>query len=302
MNPEQIKEEIHHYTWYHEIDLGNGIVTPGHKEFRGIWDQTRKVRSNLDYNGKKVLDICAYDGGFSFEAEKLGASLVVATDCCYRQYKNFLFCKQALNSKVIPYYNVSPHNLEEGLNVFLTECLSLKENPYERLFDIVQHLGLLYHVRDPMLSLSQARSVIRTGGYLLLETAGIEGEESKMAFNGVPKKGEYWPTCGAEFPPDGFNYDATSARVMPDSSTWWCPTVTCLKEMLKACLFEVVEETISTKQEVSSKEYTANRIALIAKAVDYDSLEINYAQELQRKYRNPGLSVNKVPLRQLHFV
>lgn len=34
-------------------------------------------------------------------------------------------------------------------------------NPY----DIVQHLGLLYHVRDPLWTLSQCRSVVKTGGH-----------------------------------------------------------------------------------------------------------------------------------------
>lgn len=295
MDDESIRRGVGRYTWYHEIDLG-AVITPGHPEFRGIWDQTRKVRSLIDYSGKAVLDICAYDGMFSFEAEKLGASLVVATDCCYRQYGNFLFCRQALGSNVLPYYNVSPYNLEDRLDVFLTECLGDGDEPYSRLFDIVQHLGLLYHVRDPLLSLSQARSVIRTGGHLLLETAGVEGDESKMVFNGVPMKGEYWPTCGARHtPPSGFDHTATSARVMPDSSTWWCPTVTCLKEMLRACLFEVVEGSVSTKPENSSKEYAANRIALVARAVGYDSVDPRYASELKRKYRNPGLNPHDRP-------
>ncbi|WP_353936474.1 DUF1698 domain-containing protein [uncultured Brevibacillus sp.] len=41
------------------------------------------------------------------------------------------------------------------------------------MFDIVQHTGLLYHVRDPLWTISQARSVVKTGGHLLIETACI---------------------------------------------------------------------------------------------------------------------------------
>lgn len=291
MTNDQIKKEINNYTWYHEIDLGNGVVTPGHKEFRDFWTQIRKVRSNLDYKNKKVLDICAYDGMFSFEAEQLGASIVVATDCCYRQYKNILFCKQALNSKVIPYFNISPHNLEDRLDVFLTECVAEHDEPYDRLFDIVQHFGLLYHVRDPMLSLSQARSVIKSGGYLVLETQGIEGNESKMIFNGTPQKNEFWPTCGAQFAPHDFDYAKVTANISPDSSSSWFPTVRCLKEMLKACLFEVLEESVSTiKVFCTTKEYTSVRVCLIAKAINYEDHNFYYAKELQRKYRNPGLN------------
>ena len=63
--------------WYHSIDLGGGIVT------RGI-DDTPLRLARLDlprsFAGLTVLDIGAWDGFFSFEAERRGASRVVAAD------------------------------------------------------------------------------------------------------------------------------------------------------------------------------------------------------------------------------
>src|SRR5262245_23663151 len=94
----------------------------------------------------------------------------------------------------------------------------------DSLFDIVQHLGLLYHLRDPLLSLSQARSVLRQGGHLLIETAVVAEETaSYMLFNGVP--------------PD-------TARIYEDVTTWWAPTIRCLREMLRASLFAPLDETL----------------------------------------------------------
>ena len=61
------------------------------------------------------------------------------------------------------------------------------QNRYDRFFDVIQHLGLLYHLRDPMLSLSQSRSCLRTGGHILIETGAVVNTDSSfMLFNNVP--------------------------------------------------------------------------------------------------------------------
>src|SRR5262249_2616746 len=63
--------------WFHTIDLGDGVVTPG------CDNSPAKVAylgmpERLD--GLSVLDIGAYDGFFSFECERRGAARVVAAD------------------------------------------------------------------------------------------------------------------------------------------------------------------------------------------------------------------------------
>jgi hypothetical protein len=91
--------------WFHSIDLGNGVVTKGQKPFESI-------RHNADLAfkdgvaGKTVLDIGAWDGAFSFEAERRGAARVLATDhycwggAGWGRKASFDFAKQALGSKV----------------------------------------------------------------------------------------------------------------------------------------------------------------------------------------------------------
>lgn len=287
MDPQKTLQEMNSFTWYHKIDLGKGIVTPG-LDFDPIWNNIRESRKSINYSGKNVLDIASYDGMWAFEAEKLGANLVVATDCYYENYKKILFCHKILNSQVIPYYNVSPYNLYNRLDVFFEENWG-DQKPYDRLFDVVQHLGLLYHLRDPMISLSQSRSVIRTGGYLLIETAAVINEESScMIFNGVPPNKQ---------------------RIYADTTTWWAPTITCLKEMLRSTLFEPIEDSIrildlNPAQNIkcqlknvinfNNKQFQISRVSMVAKAIGKAEVDDELYRELARTYRNPGLEINHI--------
>ena len=63
--------------WYHTIDLGGGVVTKGIDE-----TPVRLARLDLPASlaGLSVLDIGAWDGFFSFEAERRGAARVLAAD------------------------------------------------------------------------------------------------------------------------------------------------------------------------------------------------------------------------------
>ena len=62
-------------SWYHSIDLGGGVVTPGNPP-----DGRMRRRASPGSRGRTVLDIGAWDGFWSFEAEARGASRVVAMD------------------------------------------------------------------------------------------------------------------------------------------------------------------------------------------------------------------------------
>jgi SAM-dependent methyltransferase len=274
LSSEELRQEVAKFKfWYHKIDLGEGVVTPG-LNLDVIWNLIRQVRKHIDYSGKSVLDLASFDGLWAFEAEQLGAQLVIATDCYFRQYENFLFCREILNSKVVPYYNISPYYLVERLDVFLQEDFDNNLKPIDRLFDIVQHLGLLYHLRDPMFSLSQARSLLKKGGYLLVETSVVDDETSSfMLFNGAPPNRN---------------------RIYNDLTTSWVPTILCLKEMLKATLFEPLDETVYKLPEMSKtldQSLPITRVALIAEAIVPDDYNDSYLKDLKRVYRNPGLVV-----------
>ena len=269
----EILAEIGKRSWYHKISLRPGISTPGLAILEPLWESTRRSRQHLNYAGKRVLDIASFDGMWAFEAEKLGASLVVATDCMQPLYSNFELCKDILGSKVLPLYNISPYTLWEGLKVLLMDDFSaplpFPQQIRHNLFDIVQHTGLLYHVRDPLWTISQARSVVKTGGHLLLETACIlDDKESRMIFNG---------------PPGSMN------RIYHDITTYWVPSIKCLKEMLASTLFEPLPHTIQTISSGTKNNYPIGRVTMVARAISGQETAADSYAELLRIYRNPGL-------------
>src|SRR5690349_16941489 len=65
--------------WWHSIDLGKGVTTHGHKPPAQL-EYELSVMSLPDLRGKSILDIGAWDGYFSFAAERLGAERVLALD------------------------------------------------------------------------------------------------------------------------------------------------------------------------------------------------------------------------------
>jgi tRNA (mo5U34)-methyltransferase len=152
-----LRDLVNSRTWFHRIDLGGGIVTPGADasssklEYMGLPDS---------FAGKTVLDVGAYDGFFSFEAEKRGAGRVVATDeVCWTgppgtmgDGRGFEIARAALGSLVerlqIRVEDLSPDTVG--------------------IFDYVLFLGVLYHAPDPLGYLHRVRSVC--AGTLILET------------------------------------------------------------------------------------------------------------------------------------
>lgn len=242
---EYIRERMEKLSpWYHNIDLGHGLVTPG-RSYEGIWGIIREVMSNIDYTDKDVLDLASWDGMWAFEAEQKGAKRVVSTDTRMEGSENLLFAKHVLESKVFPLFNAPVQDLISRLKIVGME-------PY---FDIVHHLGLFYHLRDPLLSLTKAREVLREGGYMVLETAAIDdNERSYMAWNGVG--------------PDYHFYGPSDT---------WAPTRLCLKELLIRTRFEPVFEekwkTYGTSADALSKsKFNVCRLCMIAKAVPGEKL------------------------------
>ena len=65
--------------WFHSIDLGRGVITPGDKSAALLQRQLAELRLP-ELKGKSVLDIGAWDGFYSFAAEAAGAARVVSLD------------------------------------------------------------------------------------------------------------------------------------------------------------------------------------------------------------------------------
>jgi len=180
---EKIKKEIDSLIWYHTLDLGEGLITPG------IYDHRPYLKYYgipEDLKGKRVLDIGAASGFFTFELERRGAQ-VVATELpswldhdvgpgyvpdrpleVLEQYLHqpFLFAKKVLGSKAklkkINIYELSPKKIG--------------------MFDLVFCGSLLLHLTDPIQALWRIASVTKEVAIIataILEDHGKKVEEKK---------------------------------------------------------------------------------------------------------------------------
>ena len=137
--------------FFQKIRLMDDLVTPGWSD-----PETEKLPYYglpEDLTGKRVLDIGCAEGYFSFEAERRGASEVVAVDSFPDSVRRFNLCRAALGSKATAY---------------LCNVYDLKPETFGT-FDLVLFYGVLYHLRNPLQALMAIRKVCT--GTMLLQTA-----------------------------------------------------------------------------------------------------------------------------------
>jgi tRNA (mo5U34)-methyltransferase len=200
---EELRGRVAEVTWFHTIDLGNGIVTPG---IDPTPSRLEKIHLPADFSGMSVLDVGAWDGFFSFEAERRGAERVLAVDSFswdgggWGSKAGFELAHAALGSRV------------ESKSV---DVLDLSPETVG-VFDVVLFLGVLYHMQHPLLALERVASV--TGKLLIVETHVdlIRLRRPAAAF----------------YPGPEMNRDA---------SNWWGPNPAAVEAMLGTVGFERVE-------------------------------------------------------------
>jgi tRNA (mo5U34)-methyltransferase len=150
-----LAERVAARTWFHTIDLGGGVVTPGVDKSP---DKLPALGIPSDLTGKSVIDIGAWDGFFSFECERRGAARVLATDgICWTEENmadggGFRLAHEALESRV------------EALTARVEDLAAAEIGQ----FDLVLFLGVLYHAPDPLGYLRTVRKVCK--GTAIIET------------------------------------------------------------------------------------------------------------------------------------
>jgi tRNA (mo5U34)-methyltransferase len=202
MEPEEIRRRVAEIDWYHTIDLGHGIVTPGVDPSPS---RLLTLGFPADLSGRTVLDIGAWDGFFSFELERRNAARVLAVDSFswngpgWGSKAGFELAREVLGSRV------------EDREM---EVLDLSPDEVG-VFDVVIFAGVLYHLRDPLLALEHVASV--TGELLVVETL-------------VDLLGIHQPAM-AFYPGVELNRDPTN---------WWAPNPRALVAMLRDVGFRQV--------------------------------------------------------------
>ena len=206
MSGDLASEVLRHY-WWHSIDLGNGVVTPGCKSPEKHAEECRNYFDPIDLSGKSVLDVGAWNGFYSFESKRRGARRVVATDSFtwshpdFQGRKSFDLARTAL-----------------GMDVQAVE-IDVVDMTAEQLgnFDVVLFLGVLYHLPNPIDGLRRVASLANE--LLIVETM--------LDFQDVNR------------PVMTFYHDNDPANDL--SNFWWAPNVACLVTLLRGHGFSAID-------------------------------------------------------------
>ena len=100
-------------------------------------------------------------------------------------------------------------------------------------YDLVCFLGVLYHLRHPLLALDVVRGV--TGGRLILQTLTMPGEEVLEPPQSI-ELGERELMRERGWPAMAF----IEGRLEEDPTNWWAPSHACVEAMARAAGFRVV--------------------------------------------------------------
>lgn len=149
--------------WYHCIDLGDGVVTPGAFD---ISSQLQHYHLPGDLSGQRVLDIGTKDGFFAFEFERRGADEVVALDV--ETYAELDWPPRLLDS-LDPDWLAGKMGagFEVAHEILGSRVIRHTENVYQigpdtiGEFDFVFSGSYLLHLMNPQLALANTRRVTR---------------------------------------------------------------------------------------------------------------------------------------------
>ncbi len=162
--------------WYHTMELGQGIVTPG-------WFDLRPIVDRLPWpqiEGKRCLDVGTYDGFLAFEMERRGAAEVVAVDVPQHEDWDWPPRLRARGPKALAEmagpekghgFEIARRALGSSVQ---RELISAYDLTPERLgsFDVVVCGSLTLHLRDPLRALEAIRGVC-SGSFLSNEEIRI---------------------------------------------------------------------------------------------------------------------------------
>ena len=215
--------------WFQNIDLGRGVRTaPDH--FLGDYPAFKFRRFAdavpADLEGRSVLDIGCNAGFCSIEMKKRGAGRVLGIDSDERYLDQARLASQTLGFPDIEYRNLSVYDVG-----------ALGEK-----FDLVIFMGVLYHLRHPLLALDLVREHV--AGEMMLFQTMQQGTEAVLQ---VPEDHPFHKP-GTTQPPDYFDNPAyprmhfIEREFAHDWTNWWAPNAACSQAMLRAAGFTIEEQ------------------------------------------------------------
>jgi tRNA (mo5U34)-methyltransferase len=205
--------------WFHNIDLRGHPTAPNH--FLGDYPaiKWRRFSDALpdDLHGRSVLDIGCNGGFYSIEMKRRGADRVVGIDWDERYLNQARFAADI----------TGVHIEFRRLSVYDVAALG------ER-FDVVLFMGVLYHLRHPLLALDLLHEHVTRD--LLVFQSMLRGADSVMRV-----EADYPFSTTDIFDAPGYpKMHFIEQRYSQDQTNWWIPNRAAAEAMLRSSGYTII--------------------------------------------------------------
>lgn len=208
--------------WFHNIELKGLHTAPNH--FLGDYP-TFKWQGfchlvPADLRGMTVLDIGCNGGFYSMEMKRRGADLVVGVDSNPRYLSQAQFAAEVIGLDIC-YRQLSVYDIGE----------------LGRRFDLVLFMGVLYHLRHPLLALDLLHEHVV--GDLLLFQSMLRGSTR------IPVIEKDYPFEEQDiFEEEGYpRMVFIEHNYAKDPTNWWVPNRAGIEAMLRSAGFVIAAQT-----------------------------------------------------------
>lgn len=221
LSPEEIRCKVSALgPWFHNLDL-NGVATaPGH--FLGDYPNVKwrnfSRAIEADLRGKTVLDIGCNAGFYSLEMKRRGAERVLGLDTDDEYLAQARFAAEV-----------------KGLPIEFRKMSVYDIGALGERFDIVIFMGVLYHLRHPLLALDLIHEHV-CGDRLLFQSMQRGG----ASVGAIEPDYDFWTT--EPFERDDFpRLHFVEKRYAGDPTNWWIPNRACVEAMLRSAGFSIID-------------------------------------------------------------
>jgi tRNA (mo5U34)-methyltransferase len=204
--------------WFHNLRLGNIQTAPQH--FLGDYPELKfsRFRDAIpeDLNGCSVLDIGCNGGFYSLEMKRRGAARVLGIDTDEHYLRQARFAAEVT-----------------GLDVTFERMAVWDVGALGERFDLVIFMGVLYHLRHPLLALDLIHEHV-AGNMLLFQSMQRGSREIALVAE------DYDFLEEGSFDAPGYpKLHFVERRYSHDETNWWIPNRACTEAMLRSSGFSI---------------------------------------------------------------